>query len=95
MTNGNTDYAGMIIARQEKEVLNQFLTYLFEQKDWDLFLLPNLPQESQTLKLLRAAEIIYFSLEEPFTTTLFEIAIVIIAILFLGVLAYYLKKRKG
>jgi hypothetical protein len=55
VTNGNTDYAGMIIARQEKEVLNQFLTYLFEQKDWDLFLLPNLPQESQTLKLLRAA----------------------------------------
>ena len=42
-----------------------------------------------------SSEVIYFSLEEPFTTTLFEIAIVIIVILFLGVLAYYLKKRKG
>jgi hypothetical protein len=55
VTNGNTDYTGIIIARQEKECLNQFLTYLFEQKDWDIFLLPNLPQGSQTLRLLKSA----------------------------------------
>jgi hypothetical protein len=42
-----------------------------------------------------SSEIIYFSLEEPFTTTLFEIAIVVTAILFVGIIAYYLKKRKG
>jgi hypothetical protein len=42
-----------------------------------------------------SSEIIYFSLEEPFTTTLFAIAIVVTAILFVSVLAYYLKKRRG
>ena len=41
-----------------------------------------------------SSEVIYFSLEEPFTTTLFAIAIVVTAILFVGGLAYYLKKRK-
>jgi hypothetical protein len=54
VTNGNTDYAGIIIAGQEKECLYQFLAYLFQQKDWDLFQLPNLPQGSQTLELLRS-----------------------------------------
>ena len=53
LTNGDTDYTGIILAKQEKRVLNKFLAYLFNQKDWDLLLLPDLPQNSQTLKLLK------------------------------------------
>lgn len=41
-----------------------------------------------------ASETIYFSIEEPLTTTLIVIAAVVMAILDLGLLAYYLKKRK-
>ncbi len=52
LTNGNTDYTGMIMSEQEKEILNQFLEYLFKQKDWDLFYFPDLPSKSSTLELI-------------------------------------------
>ena len=55
VTNGNTDYTGLIITGQERECFYQFLAYLFEQKDWDLFQFPNLPQGSQTIELLKSA----------------------------------------
>ena len=32
LTNGNTDYAGIIIAEKKKECLSQFLEYLFNQR---------------------------------------------------------------
>lgn len=54
VTSENADYTGIILADQEEECLNQFLAYLFEQKDWDILQLVNLPQGSQTLKLLES-----------------------------------------
>ena len=41
----------------------------------------------------KASETIYFSVEEPFTTTLIAVAAVVLALLDLGLLAYYAKKR--
>lgn len=52
LTNGNTDYTGMIISEKEKECLVEFMKYLFKQKDWDLFNFPDLPSESLTLELI-------------------------------------------
>jgi len=40
-----------------------------------------------------ASETVYFSVEEPFTTTLIAAAAIVLALLDLGLLAYYLKKR--
>lgn len=54
LANGNTDYAGIILGEQEKQSLCQFLSYLFGQKDWDLFYFPDLPETSQTLELLKS-----------------------------------------
>jgi CelD/BcsL family acetyltransferase involved in cellulose biosynthesis len=54
LTFGNTDYTGLILAEQEEYCLSKFLVYLFNQKDWDLFYLPHIPQTSLTLKLLEA-----------------------------------------
>jgi len=53
LTNGNTDYAGIILAGQEKQCLSKILEYLFSQGDWDLFYLPDLPQPSLGLKLIK------------------------------------------
>ena len=53
LTNGNTDYAGIIMSNQETGCIYQFLQYLYNQKDWDFMLLPDLPQTSQTLELLK------------------------------------------
>jgi len=53
LTNGDTDYTGLIISEQETRCMHQFLAYLFSQKDWDIITLPDLPQTSQTLKLLK------------------------------------------
>ena len=53
LTNGDTDYAGIIISKQETRCIHQFLAYLFTQKDWDFMVLPDLPQTSQTLELLK------------------------------------------
>jgi CelD/BcsL family acetyltransferase involved in cellulose biosynthesis len=53
LTNGDTDYTGIILAKQGKQILHKFLTYLFNQKDWDLMLLPDIPQTSPTLELLK------------------------------------------
>ena len=55
LTNGNTDYTGLIITEQEDQCLHQFLAHLFSQKDWDVFYLPDLPQTSASLALIRNA----------------------------------------
>jgi hypothetical protein len=44
---------------------------------------------------IKASETVYFSVEEPFTTTLIVVAAIVLAILDLGLLVYYFKKRKG
>jgi len=41
-----------------------------------------------------ASKTVYFSVEEPFTTTLIAGAAIVLTLLNLGLLAYYLKKRK-
>ena len=43
----------------------------------------------------KASETVYFSVEEPFTTTLIVVAIIVLALLDLGLVVYYFKKRKG
>ena len=53
VTNGNTDYTGIILAEQETCCINEFLAYLFKQKDWDLLSLPDLPQASRTIELIK------------------------------------------
>ena len=53
LTNGDTDYAGLIMAKQETNCIHQFLQYLYNQKDWDFMVLPDLPQASLTLELLK------------------------------------------
>ena len=53
LTNGETDYTGIIMTEQEDQCLNQFLVHLFSQKDWDFIFLPDLPQTSQTFALLK------------------------------------------
>jgi CelD/BcsL family acetyltransferase involved in cellulose biosynthesis len=55
LTNGETDYNGIILAGQEDECLNRFLTHLFTQKDWDFIYFQDLPQTSQTLELIKKA----------------------------------------
>jgi hypothetical protein len=42
----------------------------------------------------RAYKTVYFSVEEPFTTTLIAVAAIVMALLDLGLLAYYFRKRK-
>jgi hypothetical protein len=53
LTNGETDYNGIIIAGEEDQCLYRFLTYLFSQKDWDFIYLPDLAEASQTLELMK------------------------------------------
>ena len=53
LTNGDTDYAGLILVKQEVNCIRQFLQYLYSQKDWDFMVFPDLPQASQTLELLK------------------------------------------
>jgi hypothetical protein len=55
VTNGNTDYSGIIMAGNEKECMSKIFAYLFAQKDWDIFLLPDLPQGSPTLELVKSS----------------------------------------
>ncbi len=55
LTNGDTDYTGLIIAEKQDLCLNKFLEYLYNQKDWDLMYLPDLPQTSPSLELLKKA----------------------------------------
>ena len=67
LTSGETDYTGIILTEQEEQCLYQFLKYLFAQKDWDLIYLPDLPQTSQTLALLKnSKEIPKFEVEAGF-----------------------------
>jgi hypothetical protein len=53
LTNGDTDYTGIIVTQQEDQCLHQFLTYLFTQKDWDFMYYPDLPQGSPSLALVK------------------------------------------
>lgn len=63
--------------------------------------IPGLPKGTHNITVyvrdevgnIQASEMIYFTIEEPFTTPLI-IAVVIIGILNLGLLVYYLKRRK-
>ncbi len=54
LTNGNTDYSGLLITKQEVRCMQKLLTHLFSQKDWDLITIPDLPQTSPTLKLIKS-----------------------------------------
>jgi hypothetical protein len=56
LANGNTDYAGILLGEQEKQNIFQFLSYLFSQRDWDFFYLPDLPEKSPTLELLERVQ---------------------------------------
>jgi hypothetical protein len=64
--------------------------------------IPGLPKGTHNITVyardevgnIQASEMIYFTIEEPFTTPLI-VAAVIMGILNLGLLTYYLKKRKG
>jgi hypothetical protein len=53
LTNGDTDYTGIIVAQNEDQCPHQFLTYLFTQKDWDFMYYPDLPQGSPSLALVK------------------------------------------
>lgn len=53
LTNGETDYTGLIITEKANQCLKAFLTYLFSQKDWDFLCLPDIPQASQTFCLMK------------------------------------------
>ena len=53
LTNGNTDYSGLLITKQEVQCMQKVLTHLFRQKDWDLITIPDLPQSSPTLDLIK------------------------------------------
>ncbi len=53
ITNGNTDYAGLLIPKQGDQLIRQFLKHLFNQKNWDIITIPDLPQTSPTLELLK------------------------------------------
>ena len=52
LAEGNTDYSGLILAENEAECLQIFLTHLFDQKDWDLIYLSQVPQMSLLFDLL-------------------------------------------
>ena len=65
LTNGETDYTGLIMTEQQDQCLHQFLAHLFNQKDWDLMYLPDLPQTSPSLALIRnATDIPKFEIEK-------------------------------
>lgn len=53
LTNGETDYSGFILKEEANQCLSQFLTHLFSQKNWDFIYLPDLPQSSKTLELIK------------------------------------------
>jgi hypothetical protein len=52
LTNGDTDYNGIIVTQNEDQCVHEFLTYLFSQKDWDFMYFPDLPQSSPSLALI-------------------------------------------
>jgi CelD/BcsL family acetyltransferase involved in cellulose biosynthesis len=65
LTNGDTDYMGLIMIEQQDQCLHQFLAHLFSQTDWDLMYLPDLPQTSPSLTLIRnATDIPKFEIEK-------------------------------
>jgi hypothetical protein len=53
LTNGDTDYTGLIITEQQDQCLRKFLDHLFSQKNWDIMYFPDLPQTSPSLALLK------------------------------------------
>jgi hypothetical protein len=66
LTNGNTDYTGLIISDAQEQCLDQFINYLFSQKDWDFLYLPDFPQTSLSLNLIEkvATDIPFFEAEK-------------------------------
>ena len=65
LTNGDTDYTGLIIAEKQDQCLHKFLAHLFSQKDWDVMYIPDLPQTSPCLNLLKnATDIPKFEIEK-------------------------------
>ena len=55
LTNGDTDYTGMILPNNKVTIISKFLDHLLKQKDWDLMQIPDLPQSSTTLELIKKA----------------------------------------
>jgi CelD/BcsL family acetyltransferase involved in cellulose biosynthesis len=52
LTFGNSDYTGLILAEKETQCLRLFLTYLFDQNDWDFIYLYDVPETSVIFDLL-------------------------------------------
>ena len=53
LTNGNTDYSGLLIPKQGDQLIREFLKHLYNQKNWDIITIPDLPQTSPTLEFLK------------------------------------------
>lgn len=66
LAEGNTDYSGLVLAKHEAECLQFFLTHLFDQNDWDLMYLSQVPQNSHLFNLLakHRCSLPEFTLEE-------------------------------
>jgi hypothetical protein len=47
-----TDYTGLILAEQELECLQKFISYLYKQKDWNFLNFSNIPEDSVFAKLV-------------------------------------------
>jgi hypothetical protein len=55
LTNGDTDYTGLIMADQREQCLYEFFIQLYSEKNWDLMYFSDLPQTSPTLILIKNA----------------------------------------
>ena len=47
-----TDYSGLILTEQAFECLQMFISYLYQQKDWNLLSFSNIPEDSILIKLV-------------------------------------------
>jgi hypothetical protein len=47
-----TDYSGLILTEQALECLQMFISYLYQQKDWNLLNFSNIPEDSVFIKLV-------------------------------------------
>jgi hypothetical protein len=54
-----TDYTGLILAEQELECLKKFISYLYEQKDWNFLNISNIPEDSAFIKLVISNRIFF------------------------------------
>ena len=62
---GHSDYTGIILSDHKAECMQSFLTYLFDQKNWDIMYLNDIPQSSSLINLLKNRDVIQnFSVEK-------------------------------